>query len=272
MIAFPNCKINLGLHILRKRTDGFHDLETVFYPVALQDALEIVQNPTPSADIQLTTSGLSIDARPEQNICYKAYQLLKNDFLQLPSIKMHLHKVIPSGAGLGGGSSDGAFTLTLLNKKFNLRLTEDQLLRYALQLGSDCPFFIKNQPCYAIGRGEQLEAIPLNLSKYKIILVNPGIHIPTGKAFSKIQPSDERTSIREIIQKPVEDWKAFLKNDFEDTVFAEHAGIKNIKEKLYRQGAVYASMSGSGSTVYGLFEKNASVPLDLPSKYFIKQI
>jgi 4-diphosphocytidyl-2-C-methyl-D-erythritol kinase len=270
MIVFPNCKINLGLHILRKRADGFHDLETVFYPVALQDALEIVQNPSPSLDVEFTTSGLKIDSSVEENICFKAYQLLKKDFPELPSIKMHLHKVIPSGAGLGGGSSDGAFTLSLLNKKFNLNLSEEQLIRYALRLGSDCPFFIKNKPCFATSRGEKLEGIELNLSNYKIVLVNPRIHVPTGKAFSKITPSDERTSIKEIIHQPIEHWKDLLKNDFEESVFEEHPEIKIIKEKLYKQGAVYASMSGSGSTVYGLFEKATMPQLDFPSHYFVK--
>ena len=273
MIVFPNCKINLGLHILRKRADGFHDLETVFYPIALQDGLEIIQNKTSStSNIEFTASGLKIDSSIEENICLKAYRLVKKDFPDLPSIKIHLHKVIPSGAGLGGGSSDGAFTLTLLNKKFNLGLTEDQLIDYALQLGSDCPFFIKNKPCYGTGRGEQLEETDLNLSNYKIVLINPGIHVHTGKAFSKIIPSDQRPSIKEIIKKPIEEWKDFLKNDFEETVFSEHPEIKIIKENSYRQGAVYSSMSGSGSTVYALFEMNAQLQFDFPPHYFVKEI
>jgi 4-diphosphocytidyl-2-C-methyl-D-erythritol kinase len=272
MIVFPNCKINLGLHILQKRADGFHDLETVFYPLALQDALEIVQNPLPASTIQFNTTGLKIDSSAESNICFTAYQLLKKDFPELPSIKMHLHKAIPSGAGLGGGSSDGAFTLMLLNKKFNLGLSEEQLIDYALQLGSDCPFFIKNKPCYATGRGERLEEIALNLSHYKIALVNPQIHIHTGKAFSKITPSNQRACIKEIIQQPVEKWKELLKNDFEEVVFAEYPEVKTIKEELYKQGAGYASMSGSGSTVYGLFEKNTQLQLNFPTHYYIKVI
>ena len=271
VIVFPNCKINLGLHILRKRADGFHDLETVFYPIALQDALEVVQNQSP-ADIQFSSSGNQIDTAPEQNICFKAYQILKKDLPQLPSIKMHLHKVIPSGAGLGGGSSDGAFTLILLNKKFNLGLTEEQLLNYALQLGSDCPFFIKNTPGFATGRGEKLERIDLDLSLYKIVLINPGIHLQTGKAFSKIKPSDQRTSIRELIRSPVTEWKNVLRNDFEEIVFAEYPEIKIIKDKLYGNGAIYSAMSGSGSTVYGLFEKNAPLHFDFPPDYFVKLI
>jgi 4-diphosphocytidyl-2-C-methyl-D-erythritol kinase len=252
--------------------DGFHDLETIFYPFAFQDALEIVQNSSSSADIEFTSSGLVIDSPSEQNSCVKAYQLIKKDFPGLPSIKMHLHKVIPSGAGLGGGSSDGAFTLTLLNKKFNLELTEKQLIVYALQLGSDCPFFIKNKSCYATGRGEKLQEIEFDLSNHKIVLANPGIHIQTAKAFSKIIPSGQKTSIKEIILKPIEEWKNFLKNDFEEIVFEEYPEIKMIKEKMYQQGAVYASMSGSGSSVYGLFEKNSQLQLDFPSHYFIKEV
>lgn len=272
MIIYPNSKINLGLHILQKRTDGFHNLETIFYPLPLQDALEIIQHPSyHSSEIEFTTSGLPIDADNENNICVKAFQLLKKDFPQLPSVKMHLHKVIPAGAGLGGGSSDGAFTLLLVNEKFNLGLSEAQLINYASQLGSDCPFFIKNKPCFASGRGEILEAIDLNLSNCKIVLVNPSIHINTAWAFSQIKSNQERISLKEIIRSPVKDWKDVLKNDFEEAVFQKFPEIKTIKENLYQQGAVYASMSGSGSTVYGFFEKNILVRSSFPGHYFIKE-
>jgi 4-diphosphocytidyl-2-C-methyl-D-erythritol kinase len=270
VIAFPNCKINLGLNILERRIDGFHNLETVFYPIVLQDGLEIVQSTLPETSI--TTSGLTIDADKEQNICFKAYQLLKKKFEDLPAVKIHLHKVIPSGAGLGGGSADGAFTLLLLNKKFNLGLKEDQLMNYALQLGSDCPFFIKNKPCYAKERGEILEEINLDFPAYKIVLINPGIHINTAWAFSKINPSKDRKSLKEIIQKPIDSWKEELTNDFEEPVFAEYPEIKKIKETLYYQGAIFSSLSGSGSTVYGLFQKEAALNFDFPSHYFIKLI
>jgi len=271
MIAFPNSKINLGLHILQKRTDGFHNLETIFYPVALQDALEIIQNPLPqSTEIEFTTTGLEIDTA--ENICIKTYQILKKDFPQLPSIKLHLHKLIPLGAGLGGGSADGTFSLILLNKKFNLGLSEQQLIDYALKLGSDCPFFIKNTPCFATNRGEILQEISLNLSNYKIVLVNPQIHINTAWAFSKIKPDNSRISLQEIIQQPVTEWKHVLKNDFEDIVFNEYPEIQNIKEKLYQKGAAYTSMSGSGSTVYGIFERNMQLEFDFPGHYFIKNV
>ena len=273
MIAFPNCKINLGLHILQKRADGFHDLETVFYPIPLRDGLEIIQNASPSQNqIEFTSSGLAIDAEPEDNICVKAYHLLKKDFPQLPSVKMHLHKTIPSGAGLGGGSADGAFTLLLLNKKFNLDLNEDQLTQYALQLGSDCPFFIINKPSYATGRGENLQSIELDLSSYQIVVVNPDIHVNTSWAFSQITPHKERKSLKEIITLSIAEWREYLKNDFEEVVFLHHPEIKNIKEQLYEQGAVYASMSGSGSTVYGLFDKNALPQFHFPAHYFVRRM
>ena len=273
MIVYPNSKINLGLRILQKRADGFHNLETIFYPVPLQDALESIQNTSyNSSEIEFTTSGLPIDADHTNNICVKAFQLLKKDFPQLPSVKMHLHKVIPAGAGLGGGSSDGAFTLLLLNKKFNLNLSEQQLMNYALQLGSDCPFFIKNTPCFASGRGENLEEIDLNISNHKIVLIKPPIHISTAWAFSQVKSNQERISLKEIIGTPVKQWKNVLKNDFEEIVFQKFPEIKTIREKLYQQGAIYASMSGSGSAVYGIFEKNWFFQFHFPPHYFIKEI
>ena len=268
MISFPNCKINLGLHILEKRTDGFHELETVFYPLALQDALEIVQ--AAGTAINFTITGLTIEGSWENNICVKAYHLLKKDFPALPSINMHLHKVIPTGAGLGGGSADGAFALSLLNKKFELGISEEKLMDYALQLGSDCPFFIRNKPCYARGRGEKLEEINLDLNSYKIVLVHPCIHINTAWAFSKIIPSKQKASVKEIIQKPVAKWKEELVNDFEEIVFKEQPEIRKIKENLYEQGAIYASMTGSGSSVFGIFEKGMEPLFGFPSHYLVK--
>jgi 4-diphosphocytidyl-2-C-methyl-D-erythritol kinase len=272
MIAFPNCKVNLGLHILRKRPDGFHDLETVFYPIPIYDAIEIVQSPGIDHDVEFTSSGLVVDSSPEHNICVRAYRLLKKDFPELASVRMHLHKVIPLGAGLGGGSSDGAFMLTLLNKKFGLAITENQLINYALQLGSDCPFFIKNRPQFATGRGERLEDIAIDVSCYRVVVINPGIHVLTGKAFERIKPNSERASIRDIIFKPVQEWKDYLKNDFEESLFSLYPEIQTIKEQLYQKGAVYASMSGSGSSVFGLFEKNTDLQFDFPSHYLNKDL
>ena len=273
MVLFPNCKINLGLHVIRKRNDDYHDIETVFYPVPFQDALEVIQNDEPGEkNIQFSTSGLTVQGKNEDNLCIKAYQLLKKDFSQLSPIKLHLHKTIPTGTGLGGGSADGAFTLKLLNQKFDLGLSTEQLLDYALQLGSDCPFFIINKPCYATGRGEVLETIQLDLSPYKLIIVNPGIHVSTVEAFSLITPTLPSGSIKKIIHQPIESWRTGLKNDFEEPVFKKYPEIKQIKDELYKAGAVYASMTGSGSTVYGILEKNIKMNLVFPENYFIKEL
>jgi 4-diphosphocytidyl-2-C-methyl-D-erythritol kinase len=272
MVLFPNCKINLGLHIIAKREDGFHNLETVFYPVTLKDALEIIPTPNSNTDIEFSSSGLTVDGNTKDNICIKAYHLLKNDFAQLPNIKMHLHKAIPMGAGLGGGSADGAFALQLLNKKFNLNISTPQLLNYATQLGSDCPFFIINKPCYATGRGEILKEINIDLLKYKIALINPGIHVNTGWAFGQLTPVLPQKSVQQIIKQPIKTWKAELKNDFENPVFEKHPEIKNIKEALYSQGALYASMSGSGSTVFAIFENNVSLKAFDNKNYFVKML
>jgi 4-diphosphocytidyl-2-C-methyl-D-erythritol kinase len=268
VIVFPNCKINLGLYILRKREDGFHDLETVFYPVPLQDALEVITDHE-GTQTSMNVTGLALDGKTEDNICLKAYELLKKDFPSLPPIQIHLHKVIPAGAGLGGGSADGAFMLLLLNKKSSLDLSESQLINYALQLGSDCPFFIKNQPCFATKRGENMQEISMDLSAYQLVLVNPQIHVNTGWAFAQVTPIDNRPSIKQIVEQPVTKWKDELKNDFEAPVFRHHPEIKSIKEALYQQGALYAAMSGSGSTVYGIFPKEKVLSLSFPPHYFV---
>lgn len=269
MISFPNCKINLGLHILRKREDGYHDLEIVFLPIPVTDVLEILpSDKTDPMAIGFTVTGLHVDTT--DNLCIKAYNLLKRDFPGLPAIKMHLHKAIPLGAGLGGGSSDAAFTLHLLNDKFKLDLKTEQLLDYALRLGSDVPFFIINKPCFATGRGEILQQINIDLANYKIIIVNPGIHIDTKWAFTKITPKEPGVSIKEIIAQPIETWKEQLHNDFEAPVFAEHPETGKIKHDFYQQGAVYASLSGSGSSVYGIFNKDDTIDNSKWNNYFYK--
>lgn len=255
MLTFPNCKINLGLNILRKRDDGFHDLETVFYPLPVTDALEIIKIPEQDKEVTYSASGFPIDGKTETNLCIKAWHLLKKDHPALPSIKLHLHKSIPMGAGLGGGSSDGAFTLKMLNDQFELGLNKEQLLSYAKELGSDGPFFILNQPSFASGRGEQLEPVELDLSGFVIVLVNPGIHVNTGWAFSKLSPALPQKSIRDIIKQPIGSWKDELFNDFENPVMEEFPSIRKIKDELYSKGAKYASMSGSGSSVYGIFNE-----------------
>jgi 4-diphosphocytidyl-2-C-methyl-D-erythritol kinase len=279
VIIFPNCKINLGLNITGKRNDGYHNLETVFIPLNLTDVLEVISTENTKTEsgvttfASLTASGIVVTENPKENICLKAYTLLKNDFPdQLSSCEIHLHKAIPTGAGLGGGSADGAFTLKLLNQKFNLNLSTEQLAKYALQLGSDCPFFIYNKPCFAIGRGEIIEPVTINLLAYKFLLVNPGIHITTSRAFSQLTPTAPSISIKEIIQEPISTWRTTLKNDFEESVFSNYPERKKIKDSLYHSGAIYAAMSGSGSTVYGIFEKNEKTNHTFPSNYFVTEL
>ena len=300
MIVFPNCKINLGLHILNKREDGYHNLETIFYPLPLRDALEIIlrddgrrttDDKTLSGgkilsevegsagviersrdnDVNFSSTGLQIAGDEANNLCIKAYHLLKKDFPHLPPIQMHLHKAIPMGAGLGGGSADGAFALKLLNEKFQLGISKERLIDYALQLGSDCPFFIINKSCYATSRGEILESVDLDLSSYKFAIVNPGIHVNTGWAFAQLQLNNsDRPDLKQIIRQPVSTWKDQLINDFEEPVCKAHPEIANIKQQLYHAGALYTSMTGSGSTVFGIFEKEPELIFD--EKYFYKEV
>lgn len=273
MIVFPNCKINIGLNIIHKREDGYHDIETIFYPLPLTDVLEIIENrQAKSPGFPFTSSGLSIKGNDSSNLCVKAYKMLKKDFPALPSLQVHLHKVIPAGAGLGGGSADGAFALKLINQIMKLGLSNKQLIQYAALLGSDCPFFIINKPCFAKGRGEMLEEISLDLSAYQFVIVNPGIHIDTGRAFLGVSPRQPARSVKELIAGPPERWKDELINDFEQPIFKLHPEIVEIKDELYRTGATYASMSGSGSTVYGMYPKDQVPALHFPSSYFVKTI
>ncbi len=272
MVVFPNCKINLGLNIIRKREDGYHDIETVFYPLPLHDAVEITELNIETENIKYTSnfhfnsSGLLIDTTTENNLCIRAYQLLNKDFTHLPSVKMYLHKIIPMGSGLGGGSADAAFTLKLLNEKFELNLSQKQLLDYALQLGSDCPFFIINKPCFAKSRGEDLQTVPLDLSKYHFYIVHPGIHISTTWAFSQIQVKKSIHPLKEIVIQNINSWKNYLRNDFEEVIIKEHPQILSIKNQLYNSGAIYACMTGSGSAVFGIFE-NEIPEIKFPENY-----
>lgn len=272
MVRFPNCKINLGLHILGKREDGFHNLETVFYPIAWREALELITDTNHTTNIEFTATGLTVNGNPAENLCVQAYSLLQKDFPQIPSISMHLHKTIPMGAGLGGGSADAACMLKLLNDKFKLNLSTPQLLHYAQQLGSDCPFFIINKPCLATGRGELLTEIAVDLTAYTLVLINPNIHINTGWAFSQIKPATPKKTIKEIIVQPIATWKSELYNDFEAPVFEAHPEIKAIKDSLYNQGAVYAAMSGSGSTLFGICSTTIDLSPFKNNNYFIKII
>lgn len=251
MIVFPNCKINLGLHVVQKRPDGYHDLQTVFFPVPFRDILEIL----PASSFEFTSTGLSIPGDPSANLCVKAYELMKVDFPALAPVHIQLHKIIPMGGGLGGGSSNGSFTLTALNELFDLKCSKQALLKMALQLGSDCPFFIVNEPCYATGRGEQMSMVDINLKGYYLVLILPGIHVPTAQAFSGITPKQPAVDLEKRITENPENWKEWLVNDFEATVFNQFPEIAGLKSYLYEQGAVYASMTGTGSTVYGLFKE-----------------
>jgi len=259
MIVFPNAKINLGLRVVAKRSDGYHDIDTIFYPIPFYDILEIIPS---YKDIEFTFSGKEIKGDLTANLCFKAYQLLKNDFPTIPQIKIHLHKNIPMGAGLGGGSSDGAFMLKLLNEKFQLGISDHSLEQYALQLGSDCPFFIANKACGASGRGEHFESIELDLKNKSFLLVNPGLQVNTADAFSKINIGNNISPCTSVIKHPIDKWKELLINDFEHSVFEIHPILKEIKETLYSAGAVYASMTGTGSSIYGIFEK------DIPENLF----
>jgi 4-diphosphocytidyl-2-C-methyl-D-erythritol kinase len=272
LIVFPNCKINLGLQVRRKRADGYHNLETVFYPVQVQDALEAVQVEGKDG-LRFTASGREVTATPEKNICFKAYALLKERFPDLPSISMHLHKLLPSGAGLGGGSADGAFALRLINEKLKLALADEELSELALELGSDCPFFIYNKPCFAQGRGEQLQPINLDLAGYQLLLMHPGLHIPTPEAFRYVRPDDGRPSVQTLISKPVEEWRNALHNDFEDSVFIQYPELEKMKQDFYEQGALYAAMSGSGSTIFGIFPGDHQFGwTSYPPTFFVRRI
>jgi 4-diphosphocytidyl-2-C-methyl-D-erythritol kinase len=253
MIVFPHAKINLGLSIISKRPDGFHNLETVFYPVPLRDALEIV----PSDEYSFIQTGLKITGKQEDNLVLKACRLLEKHYPQIKPLEIHLHKIIPLGAGLGGGSSDAAETIQLINRFFNLDISSGILSSYASEIGSDCPFFMQSSPCIATGRGEILEPLSLDISNYSLLLVHPEIHINTGWAFSKIKPTLPKYSLKQSISEPVRDWIYTISNDFEIPVFEAHPQLQVIKNRLYEAGAIYASMTGSGSTIYGIFDKSA---------------
>lgn len=254
MITFPNAKINLGLNIVEKRPDGYHNLETIFYPINLQDALEVTRAEYSKQPYTLRVSGTPIEGAPEDNLVVKAFQLLKKDFPQMLPIEIHMYKHIPTGAGLGGGSADAAFMIKLLNDKFSLGISEERMEEYAAQLGADCAFFIKNKPVFATGIGNLFEPVELSLKGYHIVLIKPDIFVSTKDAFASIVPHRPELSLKEIAKQPIETWKDCMKNDFEDSVFLKYPEIAAIKDKLYDLGATYASMSGSGSSVYGIFQ------------------
>lgn len=247
MVNYPGCKINIGLNITGKRDDGFHNLESVFYPLNLSDILEII----PSKEFNFTCSGIPIPGTIEDNIIIKAYELFKNLY-DIPPVKIHLHKTVPMGAGLGGGSANGAATILMLNDLFGLNLSTHLLEAKADELGSDCPFFIQQKPAFVSGKGEDIFPIKLNLKGYYIKLIKPKIHISTKTAFENIQFSSAG-QLKNLEKLPISDWKAKVNNDFESSIFPKFPEIASLKKQLYKEGAVYASLTGTGSTVYGLF-------------------
>ena len=253
MIRFPHAKINLGLNIVSRRTDGYHNIETIFYPVhEMQDALEIA--PAKGEKRAFQQSGITIDGNPNENLVMKAYELLSKQY-PLPELDVYLYKNIPLGAGLGGGSADASFMLNMLNEYAQLHLSVSELEHLAARLGADCPFFIQSKPVFATGIGNEFEPITLSLDDYRISIVKPEIHVSTKDAYAHVVPKQPRVSLKEIIQLPVEEWKDKMVNDFEVSVFAQYPQIQAVKEDMYNQGALYSSMSGSGSAVFGIFKK-----------------
>jgi 4-diphosphocytidyl-2-C-methyl-D-erythritol kinase len=250
MIVFPNAKINLGLNITERRPDGYHNLETIFYPLMIRDALEIIE----SNELTFQSSGIHIPGDHQTNLCLKAYHLVKQKF-DLPPVAIHLHKHIPIGAGLGGGSADAAFMIKLLNQQFQLGLTAEQMMDYARQLGADCAFFVSNKPVYAFGKGDRFEPVDLDLSGYHLVLVMPLVHVSTAEAYGGIRPKSTEVPLKELIQLPLAEWKNHIKNDFEEHIFNAYPIITDVKNYLYTTGALYASMSGSGASVFGIFKQ-----------------
>lgn len=262
MIVYPNAKINLGLHVVEKRADGFHNIETVFYPVGWKDVLEVVPDDSQKSGVTFSSTGIPIPGAVEENLCVRAYNLISKDY-PMPAVKVHLHKMIPMGAGLGGGSSDAAFFIRAINDLFELNLAWGELHHYAKQLGADCSFFITNKPVFAEGKGDELEPTSVSLKDWFVLIVYPNIHVSTADAYVGITPQKREISLEKIIEAPIAEWKDVLKNDFEKKVFEKFDDIAKLKNKMYDCGATYASMSGSGSAVYGIFEKE----IDLSEKF-----
>jgi 4-diphosphocytidyl-2-C-methyl-D-erythritol kinase len=255
MVSFPPCKINLGLNIIDKRPDGYHNLITCFYPVPWHDVLEIIH----ASDFAFSSSGLPVPGKPEDNLCIRAYLLLKSDF-DLGPVHMHLHKIIPMGAGLGGGSADAAWALRILDQLFSLQLTPEKFKHYASQLGSDCVFFTQDKPMLATGRGEILQNIAVSLKGKFIVLVKPGVHVSTAEAYAGVRPRQPGYDLKEILETHrVDAWKDLVRNDFEESVFQRYPVIGEIKNTLYARGAQYACMSGSGAAVFGIFPEKVDL-------------
>lgn len=254
MICFPNAKINIGLHITERRSDGYHNLESVFYPINIQDALEVVS----AAKLDFSASGIEIPGNMEDNLCVKAYHLLKKDYV-LPPVHIHLHKHIPIGAGLGGGSSDAAFFIKLMNEKFELGLRDEQMEAYCRHLGADCAFFIQNKSVFAYGKGDQFLPVKLDLSAYFMVLVMPDVQVSTSEAYRGVKPALPKIKMIDVVENDPLTWQNVLKNDFEASVFDKFPVIRGVKAALYESGAIYAAMSGSGSSVFGIFKEKVKL-------------
>jgi 4-diphosphocytidyl-2-C-methyl-D-erythritol kinase len=259
MISFPKAKINIGLKVVGKRSDGFHDIETIFYPIPLSDALEFVTISGKDSEDELVISGIDIRIRPEKNLIIKAVRRLRTSY-PVPMLKIHLHKVIPSGAGLGGGSSDAACILKSIIRRFKFPVSDTELKSIALETGSDCPFFLNPVPSFATGRGEILKPVKNLLEGYHLILMNPGFHISTREAYYNCHSSKPETSLKELFSHKISDWQKYIINDFEDFVFKVYPQVGELKNALYKNGAVYCSMTGSGSSVYGIYNKKPEIP------------
>lgn len=265
MIKFPNAKINLGLNIVNRRPDGYHDIETIFYPIALQDVVEIVT--AEGNESSLTVYGREINCPTEKNLVMKAYRSLEKDY-NLPPVDIYLHKNIPDGAGLGGGSADAACTILILNEMFNLNISPATMAERAAKLGADCAFFIYNTPMIATGIGDILSPIEVSLQGKALLLIKPDVSVPTAEAYSKVTPKPSEVELSETIKSPISEWKNSLKNDFEPSVFTAHPELAEIKKKLYEQGAIYASMSGSGSSIFGIYD--SAIMAEKAKEYFAK--
>ncbi len=269
MVVFPNAKINLGLNIVSKRTDGFHNIESCFFPVAWNDILEITPN---THSLEFKSTGIEIPGNTKSNLCTKAFLLLESDF-KIPPVHIHLHKQIPIGAGLGGGSSDGAFALKTISQLYNLNLSIEDLQKYAEKLGSDCPFFIENRPIYCYEKGNRFENINFSLKNVWVTLIYPNIHCSTKEAYSGVIPKKSSINCKKLLQtKGIESWKEHLKNDFEDSIFKLYPEIEALKNQLYKNGASYASMSGSGSTLFGIFKNKPHFTEEFNKAYSIKTL
>lgn len=255
MLTFANAKINLGLFLTEKRADGYHNLQTVFYPIKIHDVVELID----ATETSMVIKGIDIPGDSADNICLKAFKTLQADF-NLPHQQIVLLKNIPVGAGLGGGSADAAFLVKLVNQKFNLGLSDEQMEEYVRQLGADCAFFIKNKPTYAFAKGDEFEELAIDLSTYYLVLVKPPVHVSTAQAYSKVKVKQPSTSLKDLIHLPLQDWQAHILNDFEPSVFENYPQIDEIKTKLYQSGAKFALMSGSGSSVFAIFEKEVKLP------------